>query len=192
LGGRYKKGWSATHQKTFILYTQGVLPKDIAVKLGCGIDKIRNIIHSVKFQDKHATVETDCVNRARKHFEQKLMEAAGKVVRIMQGGKPEMRLQFDAAKEILYQCGMKPVEVIETRGREYTPEEIQSSLTVIKEVEQIEEKLASRGSGFLLQEKGPDEPSLSAPVLKAKAQSEEVIPADNNLTQGGNDGTVHV
>ena len=179
MSGRYKKGWSATHQKVFVMYTQGILPKDIAPKVGCGIDKIRNIIHSVKFQEKHASIETDCVNRARKHFEQKLMEAAGKVVRIMQNGKPEARLQFDAAKEILYQCGMKPVEVIETRGREYTPEEIQSSLTVIKEVQEIEERLSTRGSDFLLKNDGTEEPSLSAPVLKANALSEDATPAEN-------------
>jgi len=183
MAGRYKKGWSAVHQKVFMMYIQGVEPKDIAPKVGCGMDKIRNIIRSNTFQEKHATVENDCVNRARKLLEQKLLEAAGKVVRIMQNGKPEARLQFDAAKEILYQCGMKPVEVIETRGREYTPEEIQSSLTVIREVEEIEGRLATQGSDFLLKREKPvEEPSLSAPVLKAKAQGEEIIPTDEIKT----------
>jgi hypothetical protein len=175
---RYKKGWSANHQTVFQLYIEGIEPKDIANRLKWDVDQVRRIINCVKFQELHAAVEKDSVAVARKKLEAKLIEAAQRIIRIMQVGKPDDRIRFEAAKEILYQCGMKPVEVVETRQREYTPEEIQSSLTVIKEVQAIEEKLSTQGSGFLLK---PDaEASLSAPVSADTTAT--VGPVENLVT----------
>lgn len=171
--GRYKKGWSAAHQAVFKLYIEGFKPAEIVEKTKLGMDRVRNIIRTDKFQEHHDKVVTNSVETARKLLESRLVEAAGMISRIMRQGKPDERLKFDAAKEILYQCGMKPVEVIETRGREYTPEEIQSSLTVIKEVQAIEEKLSTQGSGFLI--KRDAEPSLSAPVNATPITKEEVL-----------------
>lgn len=93
----------------------------------------------------------------------------------MKHGEPDERLRFDAAKEVLYQCGMKPVEVVENRNRDYTPEEIQSSLIVLKEVKEIEEKLSTQGSEFLLK-KEDDLSSPSAPVQASNA--EQKAPSD--------------
>jgi hypothetical protein len=156
---RYKKGWSAAHQKVFKMTAEGYLPGEIAKKLEFGIDKVRNIIRSEKFQENHTAVIKNSVDTARKALEGRLVEAAGQIIRIMKTGKPEERLKFDAAKEILYQCGMKPVEVVETRTRQYTPEEIQSSLTVVKEIQTIEEALAAKSSEFLVKQEA-DEPLL--------------------------------
>ena len=180
MAGRYKKGWTAERQRVFELYIQGVTPQEITKKLDCGIDKVRNIIRCTKFQEKHDLVEKNSIDRAKKAFDGKLADAANKIIRLMQTGKTHERLQFDAAKEILYQCGMKPVDVIETRGRDYTPEEIQSSLTVIKEVQEIEEKLSTQGSGFLI-ETEEDETSLSAPVTATTADKATQQALSDNL-----------
>lgn len=187
MAGRYKKGWSAVHQMVFKLYTEGYTPAEIVKKTNFGMDKVRNIIRTDKFQEHHDKVVTNSVETARKMLESKLTEAAGQIVRIMKHGKPEDRLRFDAAKEVLYQCGMKPVEVVETRNRDYTPEEIQSSLLVLKEVKEIEEKLSTQGSEFLLT-KEDDISSPSAPVQTSndeqKAPSDEgnsEIPTDEPL-----------
>jgi hypothetical protein len=174
---RYKKGWSAAHQQVFKLYIEGLTPAEIVEKTKFGIDKVRNIIRTDKFQEHHDTVITNSVESARKLLESRLVEAAGMITRIMRQGKPEERLKFDAAKEVLYQCGMKPVEVVENRTRQYTPEEIQSSLTVMKEVQAIEEKLSTQGSGFLIKRDAePSEPIVAAPVTAYEVAKTEDIP----------------
>lgn len=157
--GRYTKSWSKVHQDIFKLYVAGIKPSEIAEKTGYSLDKVRNIIRTDKFQTHHDAVITSSVDAARKLFESRLIEAARQITTLMKIGKPEERLRFDAAKEVLYQCGMKPVEVVETRTRQYTPEEIESSLTVVKEIESIEHKLAKEVSPFLL--KPEDEPSAT-------------------------------
>ena len=163
--GRYERGWSAVHQQVFKMrIIDGLPPREIAEKSGIPISRIRDIMRTKSFIQHEDTTVGTAVEKARKLLEAKLLRAVDKIVQIMEKGKPEERLRYDAAKEILYQCGMKPVEVIETRGRQYTPEEVKSSLDVIKEVQEIEEKLSTQGSGFLI--KRDAEPSIStAPVI---------------------------
>ena len=159
---KFERGWSAVHQQVFKMrIIDGLPPREIAEKSGIPINRIRDIMRTKSFLQHEDTTVGSAVEKARALLESKLLRAVDKIVYIMDKGKPEERLRYDAAKEILYQCGMKPVEVIETRGREYTPEEINSSLVVIKEVQAIEEKLSTLGSGFLI--KRDAEPS-SLPV----------------------------
>jgi hypothetical protein len=173
LAGRYRKGWSKDHQKIFRLYVGGLTPAEIVKETGFDLLKVRYIIATDRFHELHEQVITNSVGEARKLLESKLVEAATKILRIMRQGKPDERLQYDAAKEVLYQCGMKPVEVIEARGRTYTPEEIQSSLSTAKEIQAIEEKLSTQGSGFLI--KRDAEPS--SPVINT---NEGFAPQVNN------------
>jgi hypothetical protein len=117
--------------------------------------------------------------KARKLFEDKAVEAAQKIISISQQGKPEERLQFDASKEILYQVGVKPIEVIETRKREYTPEEIESALEVTREIEAIADRLGKSKSQFLLEETTA---SLPAPVptsVDGEPKGEDAGPEDS-------------
>ena len=162
---RYRRNWSADHERVFELYSLGVLPRDIMKQTGFSENKVRYIIRSKAFQEKHKLVVTNAVDTARKALEAKLCQAADVIVNIMLRGKPDERLKFDAAKEILYQCGMKPVEVVETRTRQYTPEEIQSSLTVIKEIETIEKKLSQEPSTFLVQQEATEPMNLASIIL---------------------------
>jgi hypothetical protein len=177
MAGRYERGWSAVHQQVFKLrMIDGLAPREIAEKSGIPISRIRDILRTKKFIEHEDSTVGSAVEKARKLLENKLLRAVNKIVHIMDNGKPADRLRFDAAKEILYQCGMKPVEVIENRGRDYTPEELQSSLLVIKEVKEIEEKLSTQGSGFLL--KRDAETPLSAPVTT------DVTTQENNVETG--------
>ncbi len=180
---RYKRNWSADHQRVFELYSVGVLPRDIMKKVGFCERKVRYIIRSKAFQERYNVVVTNAVGTARKALESKLCQAADVIVNIMLRGKPDERLKFDAAKEILYQCGMKPVEVVETRTRQYTPEEIQSSLTVIKEIENIEKKLSSESSKFLVQQDATEPVNLANIILP-----EETIVVRESLQTADNTG----
>lgn len=178
MAGRYSKGWSKEHQAVLKLYAEGRTPAEIVKETKLDMLKVRNIMRCKQFNDVRKKGIESSVVIARQLFESKLTEAAGEIVRMMKHGRPDQRLRFDAAKEVLYQCGMKPVEVIETRGREYTPEEIQSSLTVIKEVQSIEEKLAAQGSNFLVENKEASGP-MAAPVPAYSAdEAQEEVPPD--------------
>ena len=168
--GREQRGWTELHQHVFKLNMSGLPPRDIAAKTGINIKKVYDIMRTKKFQAHEEKLVGTAVEKARKMFEHRLEMAVNKIIDIMRKGKPDERLKFDAAKEVLYQCGMKPVEVVETRTRQYTPEEIQSSLTVIREVQAIEEKLSTQGSGFLI--KRDAEPSVVAPVNAGEAAPE--------------------
>jgi hypothetical protein len=149
--GRYRRGWSKEHQQVFKLYLMGHNVPEIAQRTGFDIIKISNMVRTKKFKEHHDTVEKGSVERARQMFEERLLEAASAIVKIMNVGKPDDRIRFDAAKEVLYQCGMKPVEVVETRTRQYTPEEAASALAVVKEIQTIEEKLSAGGSRFIVE-----------------------------------------
>jgi hypothetical protein len=162
MAGRYKRGWTAVHQQVFKLrIIDGLTPKEISEKTGIPTTRLTDMMRTKLFLEHEDTTVGSAVEKARKLLESKLLRAVDKIVHIMENGKPEERLRYDAAKEILYQCGMKPVEVIETRGRQYTPEEIESSLKVMKEIQGIEEKLSTQGSGFLIK---TDAEPFSPPV----------------------------
>jgi hypothetical protein len=186
--GRYGRGWSKDHQRVFKLYLGGLTPAEIVKETGLELPRVRVIIDTDKFRELHQQVMSNSVGEARKLLESRLVEAATKILRIMKQGKPDERLQYDAAKEVLYQCGMKPVEVIEARGRNYTPEEIQSSLNTAKEIQAIEEKLSTQGSGFLIKRDAePSSPVINtnegfAPQVQdsmlAKVITEVITPAE--------------
>jgi predicted DNA-binding protein YlxM (UPF0122 family) len=177
--GKYQRGWSAKHQEVFKLRMLDGLPtREIAEKTGLSTSKVNDIMRTKAFLTHEEDTVSNAVEKARKLLENKLLKAVDKIVHIMEFGKPEERLRYDAAKEILYQCGMKPVEVIETRGRQYTPEEIKSSLEVMKEIQNIEEKLSTQGSGFLI--KRDAEPSspislITNPCPTDTQGAEEVV-----------------
>lgn len=176
---RYKRGWTAIHQQVFKLrIIDGLTPKEISEKTGIATQRLSDMMRTKLFLEHEDTTVGSAVEKARKLLESKLLRAVDKIVHIMENGKPEERLRYDAAKEILYQCGMKPVEVIETRGRTYTPEEIKSSLDVVKEIQGIEEKMSTQGSGFLIKEDTVDSSLPSAPVPTYVAE----IPIDDMVT----------
>lgn len=172
---RYKKGWSKEHQEIFKLHLSGMVPKDIASRLGTTPMRVYSLMRADKFQKKEGIIIEKATEKARQLLESRLVEAAQKVVKIMKSGKAEQKIQFDAAKEILYQCGLKPVEVVETRTRQYTPEEAASALAVVKEIQTIEETLSRAGSNFIVEKS--DEESYPVPV---KAGTADVVSVDTS------------
>lgn len=177
MAGRYQKGWSKEHQMVFREYTAGESARSIAEKAKISINRVYNILSQKQFKEHHAKIVENSVESTRKALQEKLFEAAGQIIRIMRSGKPDDRIRFDAAKEILYQCGLKPVEVVENRTRLYTPEEIQSSLSTIKEIQTLEGTLSLEGHKFVVEHtteqpaiEDTGVPSEETPVEKADAK----------------------
>lgn len=165
MGESVNSPWKPKYTKILIYAEQGLQINEIAQKVGISRSQINKVMNRPDYQLKKLKVESGAIEATRKLFEEHLLEAGMKVVSTMRKGKAEERLQYDAAKEILYQVGLKPVEVIETRKREYTPEELQSALHVSKEIEEITDRLGKTQSKFLVAS------STSAPVPATKLEN---------------------
>ena len=184
MAGRYKKGvWSGRNQKILTLVLKGYTYEQICKEVGLkDPSSICEIVNKDEFQRRKKDLQDSGHEKAREMFTQHATQAVEKILGIMQRGKAEERLQFDAAKEVLYQIGLKPVEVIETRGRDYTPQEVQSALIVMKETEEIADRLSSKASKFLVKKETavplvcppsrPSEPLENSDLLTSPSDEE--------------------
>ncbi len=151
---RYKKSeWNGKYQRILIYAEKGASVDEIAKKEGMHPGSVYRIMNDPRFQTRRSVLEEKLGEKARAVFEAHAIQAAKKIVTIAKTGKSEDRIKFDAAKEVLYQVGVKPVEVIETRKREYSPEEVLSALAAVREIEAITNRVNDGGSKFIL----PDE-----------------------------------
>ena len=155
---KYKKqDWKPEYQKILLLAEQGVPVKDIATSVNMHVNYVYEVMKKDKFIEKKLAFEEKIVDKARKVFEENAIKAAKRIVTIAERGKAEDRIRLDASKEVLYQVGMKPKEVIETIKREYTPEELASMSKVAIEVEEIADRLLTKNSRFVLEDKSKEE-----------------------------------
>jgi transcriptional regulator len=173
-GGRLPKhpngvAWNGRWQRILLLVEKGKTDQEIADALGMSPHSIYAIRHDSRFIVKQAEFELKATEKARKLFEDNAVAAAEKIVKLSKDGKPEERIQLDAAKEVIYLVGLKPVEVIETRKREYTQEELESALKVAQELEKITTRLKGEESPFVLKTEAP---SL-APVTESLPEQDK-------------------
>ncbi len=169
--------WKAKYTKILVYAEKGLGPKEISEKVKMNEKHIGRIMNRPDFLLKRNKIEGDAIDAARELFKAHVSEAVMKVVNTMRKGKSEERLQYDAAKEILYQVGLKPAEIIETRRREYTTEEMESALSVTREVEEITKRLSCETSNFLV-EATPVPASVPVPA----SNSESAVNAENAKT----------
>ncbi len=100
----------------------------------------------------------NAMERARAKINAAAFEAATTMVKLIKKPRKgqaiipvqEKRILLEAAKDILDRAGLKPVEVIETRERVYTPEEVKSALNTIRELEHVVKRLDNTGNNFVL------------------------------------------
>lgn len=187
--GPARKGRLSNHRKearfrrVVNMLEKGLTVEQIAEKLQ--LKNARSVYRITKrayFQEKFNKDSEKVVEKARKIFESNAVEAATKIVRLSRSGENRHKLQLEASKEVLYQVGMKPVEVLETRQRTYTPEEVQSSLETLKEAEKVVDRLSTTESPYLLPQK--EEVPACAPV--PITQAEEI--GEGDIKQTGNTG----
>lgn len=178
--------WSGKYSKILMYYEQGVPIAEIAKRVNMNERSVYKVMEKDAFKERATEFEQGIVNKARVLFEAKALDAAKRVIKIMRSGTAKDRIRFDAAKEILYQVGLKPVDVVETRTREYTPEELKSALEVSREVEAITDRLSGRSSEFLLTDE-PDAQALPssppAPVPDSQATDEEESALVDNIKE---------
>ena len=183
-GGRLTRARQNHRAKYIMLWmSQGKSREWIAKKLGLANTKsLDGIMEADYFKKKFEPKVQNILESVREVFEANAYEAAAKIVQLAHCGTPQQKLQLDAAKEVLYQIGAKPVDVIETKRRDVTQEEIASSLHVIQEIEVITEKLESAPSKFLIDKSSPE--VTTAPITPARAPVEAEVATLVDLGEG--------
>lgn len=88
------------------------------------------------------------IEEARKVIDKSALKAAKKMVDLMDNGGD--KIAFAACKDILDRAGLKPIEVVETRERVYSPEEVAHARTILIETQSIVERLTTNPSPFIL------------------------------------------
>src|SRR3990167_195719 len=180
--------WRSLHRHILFCLEKGWTPKQICEKFKLRPIQYYKITNNANFMAKRDKIEAAVDDRiveeviketvqdkVRLLFERNLMKAAKTVIDICKNGTPNSKIRFEAAKEILYQSGLKPVDVVETRERLYTPEEITSAHATAKEVEQIFEKLTGGTSRFLVSDVTSD------PILAI--EDKETPDAEEQVTE---------
>jgi len=161
---KMRQGWNSKYQRILILKEKGMLNKDIAVQVKMNPVSITKVLKKPEFLSRQAKFEETVSEKARSILSSHAVAAAKKVVQMMHRGTNKQKMQYEAAKEILYQIGCKPIDVIDDRRkRDYSPEEIKSALGTMLEVEQIMARLGKDSSQFLVV-KEPGEVIDATPV----------------------------
>lgn len=195
------KVWKPVYTKILIMVQKGVSVKEIAKRDDVGLqeNQLRKIINSPTFRLKMAKLtdkmdtaliekateeitKTPEVDLARMRLSEAAERAADTLVNLLNPKSAankmsihERRLLVTIAQDILDRVGLKQVITDEgAKGREYSPEEIQSALANAKELEQISSRLDASGSSYVLSREqrsgieksdAPEETAASEPAV---------------------------
>jgi hypothetical protein len=112
-----------------------------------GINKILTSDAYEKFKEK---LKQPIVEKIQEIFRAHAIPAAEKIAQLAQTGNLTQRLQFDAAKEVLYQVGAKPKDIVETITRKFSAEETVSAKQTLQEIEAVTDRLIKSPSKFVI------------------------------------------
>jgi hypothetical protein len=180
--------WTPRYTKILLLHEKGMKSREIAEKVGMNPVSISKVLKKPMFLAKKDKFEETVAEKARAILSSHAISAAKKVVSMMQRGVSSQKLQYEAAKEILYQIGCKPIDVIDDRRkRDYSPEEIKSALGTMLEVESIMTRLSCGNSQFIVEK--PPVDVIDAPVVEVEEVIAELPCAPRTVPPQGLAGT---
>lgn len=167
---KLEKNWKPFHTTILKETAKGTTVKDISKKIDMSISTVTLVRRSKIFQDKLLKYNmknnsspkkemTGYINKvqedARSELYKKALVAAKTITKLMKSGTSHDRIKFDAAKEILHQCGIKPIEVVEHRERQYPPEEVESAKKTLIELKALIVRFDNKESPYVLSETSP-------------------------------------
>lgn len=147
---RKEKDWNPTYQKVLVYIEQGMTQQEIADKLNIHKNTVYNITKTRKFKTRKAHLEGEVQERVIQMFKAVGEEAAEKFISSMRKGTSRDRIQLDAAKEILHQIGVSPVERTETVTRPYSDKELESMRSTAQELLSMTQQLSQRKNKYVL------------------------------------------
>lgn len=181
-----ERNWKPAYTKILIAVQEGCDNKSVAERVQLAESTVRWVKSSEEFKKRmtrftgtreEVVAKTmaldDSSSAARKTLLNKAKWAADKMVELAEKGSTKDRLQLDACKEILHIAGIKGIDVVEHRERNYTDAELASMLETARQIELVTKRLVGEPSRFL----------LSAP-----RKPEEETVTDENSDEPGEDG----
>ena len=145
--------WHNYHTRILSLHIKGKSTEEIAKAVKMSYGGVRDIMLKPRFLEKKQEalkLIKPVAERVKENFEKYADTATKKIIQLSRSGTGDQRIQFEAAKEILYQVGAKPRDIVEQIRRNYPPEELASALKVIGEIETVYERLGTTKSRFLI------------------------------------------
>lgn len=161
--------WTTTHTKIMILVSRNTPTVDIAKEVGTSPAVISKIRTSNKFLDKLTAYNNRILekladkestrattDKAREILLNHSISAARKLIYMARTKNldPKHRLKFDVCRDILDRAGLKAVDVVETRERASSPEELESMKKTLLELDLITQRLSNQSSQFLITRTG--------------------------------------
>lgn len=157
------KNWKPKHAEILCMIYEGMPTTEIAESMGVSLNTIQRVTHSDLFKQKlgllqkraeikitsHITIGS-AVDDARKLFSEKALEIAQTMLTLAQNGGTS-KIQYMACKDILDRAGLKPIEIVETRDRVFSPAEVVHAKAVLDEAQAVITRLRTQPSPFIRQ-----------------------------------------
>jgi len=189
-----EENWKPVYTKILLMYSRNIDVKRIAKDTKLSTRRVAYLRASPYFKARLAAIHNqtitrsvdksvECITEAKEILSSKAITAARKLVQMMNKRilLPTERLRFDIVRDVLDRVGLKAVDIIETREKKYTPEEIMEMHTTMVEIEAITQRLNNNNSRFLMQptagSPSTDESSAEIPDLSET----EAVPEDRTL-----------
>lgn len=154
--------WKPVHTKILLMVNDGMEHKYIARKLDISTNTLSRVKTSSYFLTKLARLNSRVIekvtekravviatDKARALLTKAAVPAAQQVIKLAASGEPQDRVKLLACQDILDRAGLRPIEIIETRERVYSPEEVVHARDVLLETQSIVERLANQTTPFV-------------------------------------------
>ena len=155
--------WKPSYNRLLSMVCENKSRDEMAKALGLTTRSISSIINTNYFQERLSQYSAEIreksisnlasgeiVNVARSELAKAAIVAAKLLIETMNDPCATRRVRFEAAKEILYQNGIKPIDVIETRERVYTLQEAQQAKQTMAEILKMNGRDDNPASRFIL------------------------------------------
>lgn len=159
------ENWKPDYTRILLMTQRGAEPAEIAKELRLSTSLVYKVRNSTFFVQKLAGLQTKVIERvtekrsemlatdkARAILTKASLFAAKKVIKLAKEGLGKDRLQFDACKDIMDRAGLKPIEILETRERVYSPEEVAHAKAILVETQEIVERFSNKRSPYIIRD----------------------------------------
>ena len=169
--------WTLKHTRILMMSLKNYSQREIGARVGLDHSTISSIMRTEEFKRRQEKMTQALSTQIQEIFTNNAKSVAKRICTIAKHGKPQDKVQLDACKEVLAHIGLKPVEVIETRSRDYTPQEVESARKVLEEMGEITQRLSSTKSLFIVRKDTVDkvipQPEKDEPRLEGSSQDRQ-------------------
>ena len=166
--------WTLQHTRILMYSLKNYSHREIGEKVGMSHSTVGSIMLQDEFKRRQEKLTRGLSEQIQDIFTNNAKSAARRMCAIAKKGKPGDRVQLEACKEVLAQIGLKPPEIIETRSRDYTPQEVESARKVLDEMTDITKRLSTDKSLFIIKKEttSPSREETPTPTIPDEPRPE--------------------